>query len=288
MKIGKILFPTDLSSQAEPASRLAKTLAKQYGAELFLLHSVLTHEHDFRQLGELLDDFLDKVERENLAVLERQATALKKEGFVVSYAVDRHPSAYEAIMDKIDSWKPDLVVMGTHGLSGVQRWFIGSVAEKVVRHAPVPVMTVRSDAKVPPKIENILVPVDFSEGSRRAVAAASGMRGDGTTLVLLHVVLNPAFAGLHPGEYVRIFSVDPTLPDRIRSRMTEWMEGQEFEADVRESEDVAQSILEIAKERDVDLVVIGTKGLTGFDYFLMGSVAEKVVRFAPVPVLSVK
>lgn len=288
MKIGKILVPTDLSPQGAPALGLAKTLAKQYGAELFLLHSVLTHEHDFRQLGELLDDFLAKVERENLAALEQKATELKKEGFVVSYAVDRHPSAYEAIMEKIDAFKPDLVVMGTHGLSGVERWFIGSVAEKVVRHAPVSVTTVRSDAKVPSKIAKILVPVDFSEGSRRAVAAASGLKGEETALTLLHVVLNPSFAGIAPAEYVRIFSVDPTLPDRIRARMTEWMEGQEFEAEVREADDVAQSILEAAKEKKVDLIVIGTKGLTGFDYFLMGSVAEKVVRFASVPVLSVK
>jgi nucleotide-binding universal stress UspA family protein len=266
----------------------ARTLAKQHGAEILLLHSVLTHDHDFRQLGELLGDFLDNLEKEAEERLLKDSKDLKKSGLAASFAVERKATAYEAIMDKIDSWEPDLVVMGTEGRAGVARWFVGSVAEKVVRHASVPVVTVRPDAKPAARVGKILVPVDFSECSQRAVAAASDMKGAKSSLVLLHVVLNPAFAGLHPGEYVRIFGVDPGLPERLRERMKEWMEGQPFEAEVREADDVAACILETVKELSCDLIVIGTRGLTGFDYFLMGSVAEKVVRFSPVPVLSVK
>lgn len=288
MKIHKILFPTDLSSHAEPAKRYATTLAKQHGAELLLLHSVLTHDHDFRQLGELLNDFLDKLEKEGGKNLAKECAALKKEGLSASFVVERKATAYHAITDKIGSWQPDLVVMGTQGRAGVARWFIGSVAEKIVRHAPVPVVTVRPDAEPSAEVSKILVPVDFSENSQRAVAAAGDMKGPRSSLVLLHVVVNPAFSGLYPGEYVRLFGVDPELPARVRTRMKEWMEGQPFEAEVREAEDVAECILETAKERSCDLIVIGTRGLTGFDYFLMGSVAEKVVRFSPVPVLSVK
>ncbi len=114
------------------------------------------------------------------------------------------------------------------------------------------------------------------------------MKGAKSSLILLHVVLNPSFAGVYPGEYVQLFGVDPDLPERLRSRMKVWMEGEPFEAEVREAEDVAECILDTAKELSCDLIVIGTRGLTGFDYFLMGSVAEKVVRFSPVPVLSVK
>lgn len=288
MKIQKILFPTDLSSHAEPAKRYAKTLARQHGAELLLLHSVLTHEHDFRQLGELLNDFLDKLEKEAEKKLEEECGQLKKEGLVASFLVRRKATAYEAIMDQIQSWQPDLVVMGTQGRAGVARWFIGSVAEKIVRHAPVPIVTVRPDAEPSAEVSKILVPVDFSENAQRAVAAASDMKGPKSSLTLLHVVLNPAFAGLYPGEYIRLFAVDPGLPERLREKMKEWMEGQAFEAEVREAEDVAECILDTAKDLSCDLIVIGTRGLTGFDYFLLGSVAEKVVRFSPVPVLSVK
>lgn len=288
MKIRKILVPTDLSTAGAPARRFAAALAKHHGAELLLLHSVLTHEHDFRQLGALLSDFFDKLEKEAGAELEKECARLKKDGLVASFAVARSPSALEAIRERIDSWHPDVVVMGTHGHSGVERWFIGSVAEKVVRHAPVPVITVRPEAEPRAELAKILVPVDFSENSRRAVAAATAMKGEKTSLLLLHVVLNPAFTGLHPGEYLRLFGVDPSLPERLRERMREWMEGQPFEAEVREADDVAASILDVASERSCDLIVVGTRGLTGFDYFMMGSVAEKVVRHSPVPVLSVK
>ncbi|HSF18818.1 MAG TPA: universal stress protein [Vicinamibacteria bacterium] len=288
MKVRKILFPTDLSPESEAAKNFAKVLAKKHGAELLLLHEVLTHAHDFRQLGDLLTDFLDKLEADARARLEEECKGLKNAGLVASCIVERNPSAYEAIKDKIEEWEPDVVVMGTHGRSGVDRWIVGSVAEKIVRHAPVPVVTVRSDAKPVSKIDKILVPVDFSDNSRRAVAAAAQLKGTKGSLGLLHVVLNPAFAGLHPEEYIRVFGVDPSLPDRLRDRMKDWMEGQPFEADVREADDVADCILQATREKKPDLVVMGTRGLTGLDYFLMGSVAEKVVRFSPVAVLCVK
>ena len=288
MKVRKILFPTDLSPESAPAKSFAKALAKKHGAELLVLHEVLTHAHDFRQLGDLLTDFLDKLETDARAELEKECRDLRKEGLVASCLVERNPSAFEAIMDKIGQWEPDAVVMGTHGRSGVDRWIIGSVAEKIVRHATVPVVTVRSDAKPATKIEKILVPVDFSDNSRRAVSAASQLKGAKGSLTLIHVVVNPAFAGLHPQEYIRVFGADPSLPDRLRDRMKDWMEGQPFEADVREADDVADCILQATREKKPDLVVMGTRGLTRLDYFLMGSVAEKVVRFSPVAVLCVK
>lgn len=288
MKIRKILLPTDLSESVEPAKNFAASLAKQNAAELLLLHSIVTHPLDFREGGSLVAEFFDKIETQSQAELEKQCGALKKEGLAARYQVERRGSAFEVILDKIASWRPDVVVMGTHGLSGIDRWLFGSLAEKVVRHAPVPVVTVRPDAEVRANLETILVPIDFSDNARRAVAAASGFGGPKAKFILLHVVLNPAFTGVHPAEYIRIFGADPALPDRLRERMKEWDGGMLFETDVREADDVAQCILDVARERSADAIAIGTRGLTGFDHFLLGSVAEKVVRAARVPVLSVK
>lgn len=288
MKMKKVLLAVDVATEDHPSKRLAVALAKQHGAELLLYHAVITHERDLRRAGELLEDLLSRALAEATSRLEKESTRLEKDhGIVARSLVERHPSAFEAIRDQVGKFGADLVVMGTHGRSGMERWFMGSVAEKVVRHVPVPVVTVRPEWE-PQELGRVLVPVDFSENSRRALEAASALAGTRAELVLQHVVLNPAFAGIHPGEYVRLFQVDTGLPARIREQMDDWMEGRPYEAEIREADDVSESIVEVAKEREADLIAIGSRGLTGLDYFLMGSVAEKVLRRSLVPVLTVK
>jgi nucleotide-binding universal stress UspA family protein len=289
MKLKKILVPTDLSAE-DAAQAFAANLAKQHGAELLLFHTVVTHAHDVRHAGKLLADSLRRLESDGEKGLEQAGARLRGEDLVVHSAVEQHPSAFEGIMDKVKSWQPDLVVMSTHGRAGMKRWFLGSVAEKVIRHAPCWVATVRpGERPVAAPIARILVPVDFSDSSRRALDVAIDLKETAAgTLILQHVVLNPTFAGFHPAEYVRIFEVDPGLPDRLRQQLREWMAEEPFEAEVHEAEDIAASILDVAENQRADLIVMGTRGRTGIDYFIMGSVAEKIVRAAPVPVLTIK
>lgn len=291
MKLQRILFPTDLSEQAEPARDLAYRLARQHGAELCLFHAVLTHAQDFRQLGDLLSDFIDQLEAEATQQLETEAARLREEGSVAQAAVVRGASAFEALMARVGEWQPDLIVMATHGRTGMPRLFLGSVTEKTVRHAPCAVATVRagatgSDSGVRPG--RILVPVDFSDNARRAVAAAQSLAGDEGSLVVQHVVLNPTLAGLAPEARLELFSRDESLPDRIREHMAGWMEGQEFDALVTEADDVAASVVEAAQEAGAEMIVMGTRGRTGIDYFLTGSVAERVVRSSPIPVVTIR
>lgn len=290
MRIKKILFPTDLSPESETSKKLALAFAKKHGAEVLFLHVVESHAQDFRQLGDLLSSFLEQLKKDAERTLEDETGNLREQGWVARPSVVQSATVFEAIMEQVSSWQPDLIVMATHGRAGMPRWFLGSVAEKLVRHASCPVATVRPDEQtiVPDKLERVVVPVDFSDNSRRAVGAARGVVGEDGSLVLLHVVANPTLSGLAPGARLRLFSEDPTLPDRIRERMEEWMEGQAFEAEVTEADDVAGSVVEVAEAKQADLVVMGSRGRTGLDYFLTGSVAEKVVRMSPLPVLTVK
>jgi nucleotide-binding universal stress UspA family protein len=290
MSIKRILFPTDLSEPAGQARDYAVALAKTNEAELMLYHVVVTHEHEFRQLGQLLSAYLKTLEKDAEERLSRDVKALSDEGVQARWVVRSAADAYRGIMEEVESYRPEIIVMATHGAKGVAHWFMGSVAEKVVRHADCPVMTVRPRLNGSPiqPIQRVLAPVDFSDSSKRAVAVAREVSGDHAELVLLHVVINPAFAGVHPGELVRIFEIDPELPARIRARMQAWMEGQAFEAEVRESEDIASVVLDVAKQRRAGMIAMGTRGLTGAKYFLLGSVAEKVVRASTIPVLTVK
>lgn len=294
MGIKKILFPTDLSPSAEPARELALALARKLGAEVLFFHAVLTHADDLRQFGALLSDFVAKLETQAERELEQETSELREHGMVVRFEVLQAPSAFPAILERTTAWKPDLIVMATHGRAGMPRWFLGNVAEKVLRHAPCSVATVRPDEETRKGREGydgfnrILVPVDFSDNSRRALAQARELAAENTSIVLQHVVHNPTLSGLAPGEYLRLFSEEPTLPERIRGEMEEWMEGQPFDAQVTEADDVAGGILEMAEAKEVDLIVQGARGQSGFEHFLTGSVAEKIVRTSPIPVLTVK
>ncbi len=291
MAIKKILYPTDLSTGAESAQKLARVLARQRGAELLFFHVVISHTNEFRQVGDFMSDFFTDLEAEAKRRLDEETSLLREQGRVARYEVIRAPSAFEAILKRTESWEPDLIVMGTHGATGMPRWFLGSVAEKLVRHAPCPVATIRpDDSGGAPEYatERILVPVDFSENSRRALALARELMPETGSLVLHHVVHNPTLAGLAPEAHLRLFSEEPTLPDAIRAQMEEWMVGDPFEAQVTEADNVAGAILDMANSKKSDLIVIGTRGRSGVDYLLTGSVAEKLVRSATIPVLSVK
>jgi len=294
MSIKKILFPTDLSAGAEAARELALALARRFGAEVVFFHAVLTHANDLRQFGALLSDFVGKLETEAERRLEQETSQLREHGMVVRYEVLQAPEAFQAILERTTAWKPDLIVMATHGRTGMPRWFLGNVAEKVLRHAPCSVVTVRPDEETRRGREGydgfkcILVPVDFSDNSRRAVAQACELAAENTSIVLQHVVHNPTLSGLAAGEHLRLFSEEPTLPDQIRGQMEEWMEGQPFDPQVTEADDVAGSILEMAEAKEADLIIQGARGQSGFEHFLTGSVAEKIVRASPIPVLTVK
>lgn len=291
MAIKKILFPTDLSAGAPAAQRLALALAKMQGAEMLFLHVVLSHANEYRQAGDFMSDFFTDLEREARKKLEAETSRLREQGLVVRYEVVQAPSAFDRIMRTTQTWKPDLIVMATHGATGMPRWFLGSVAEKVVRHAPCPVATIRpEDAEGVSShgLERILVPIDFSDNSRRALAMARDLLPETGSLVLHHVVLNPTLSGLSPETHLRLFSEEPTLPDGILSQMEEWMDGAAFDGQVTEADDIAGAILEMAADKRSDLIVIGTRGRTGVDYLLTGSVAEKIVRSSRIPVLAVK
>jgi len=294
MSTRKILFPTDLSAGAERVRELALAFARKYGAEVLFFHAVLTHANELRQFGVLLSDFLGKLENEAERKLERETSQLREQGMVVRYEVLQAPSAFEAIVERTITWEPGLIVMAAHGRTGMPRWFLGSVAEKVLRHAPCSVATVRPDQQTrraregDDGFDRILVPVDFSDNSGRALAQARELVAENGSIVLHHVVHNPTLAGLASGEHLRLFSEEPTLPDRIRDQMKEWMEGKPFDPQVTEADDVAGSIFEMAEAKEADLIVVGARGQSDFEHFLTGSVAEKIVRASPIPVLTVR
>lgn len=289
MKLNRILLPTDLSKSADHAMKQAVELAAQRRAKIDVFHVVTIDEDDPAHLKEKLEDYLDKIEAEVFEDLATRTEAIRSRGIEVEIAVGRSFLPHEAILDRVEETKPDMVVMGTHGRSGVKKLLLGSVASNVVRHASCAVMTVRPEAAIAEGesgFDRILVPVDFTDYSEKAIGAAKSFLSSKGKLVLEHVVSTPVHPSFYAGGITRMFQLDPELPNRIREKLASLDVGS---SDLVVSEgDVVHDILETAQAKRAQLIVMGTRGLSGLDHVLLGSVTERVLQKAPVPVLAIK
>ena len=200
---------------------------------------------------------------------------------------DRTVSA--TILSYVDDYDIDVLVLGTHGRTGLDRFLLGNVAEAVLRDAPVPVLTVHEKTDVDRSFERVLIPTDGSESAFAALddavtfAEATGAR--------LHVV--HATAESQIGENTVTYDIsDPDVATGIEEidDTIERMESTQLdEVDVTTpSGRPDQAILAVASEANADCIVMGTHGRTGVRRYLLGSTTERVVRFAGVPVLAIR
>jgi nucleotide-binding universal stress UspA family protein len=290
MKLTKILLPTDFSESAEQALRQAVTLALTTKAKLHIFHAVMLHAEDPRHLETVLKDYTEHIDQEARKILEKKSAEIVSRGLDVTISTARRVSPFEAIVEAAETFRPDLIVMGTHGRTGVGRLLLGSVTEKVLRHSPTNVLTVRRDSTVFGESEDpkrVLVPIDFTDFSRRALEVAISFLSERDSLTLVHVVASPLHPSFYAGGFTKLFEVDPELPSRIKTSLEEWLGDRPGEIVVTEG-DAANEIVKTAGKTRAELIVMGSRGLTGADHLLLGSVAEGVVRNSPVPVLTVK
>lgn len=145
----RLLVPLDGSTLAEKALDYAISLAQHYGARLDLLEvvpiAVWEWEGEMRaERPEMVDQVQEKETTEASDYLRRKEADVQAQGLAVNAYVVRGQSIAEAIIDTCEELECDVIVMSTHGLTGLQRWLIGSVAERVVRHATVPVFLIRT------------------------------------------------------------------------------------------------------------------------------------------------
>lgn len=264
LQIRRILFPTDYSETAQRTLAVARRFADAHGAELHVLYA--------RVPGDDVNCPTDLESEAWLGGPARNVVQAEREGDGVA----------EVILDYADEVGADLIVMGTHGRTGIERAMLGSVTEKVVRRSPSPVLTVPPGTEAG-AIERILVPIDFSEHARLALAHAAALAAEfGAHLDALHVVYDvtvPSAYGLEP-----LGVVGPEVLDRSREALAELVAevvapGTRWEAHT-EIGYAASAIASFAERRGADLIVMTTHGWTGLKHFLLGSVTEKVVRHA--------
>ena len=274
----KILVATDFSEPAGRALRSAESLARQVGGVIRLVHVVQLPPAMYLGMiggkGGLEETWIEAARAE----LRGVARTVADQGLEVEEIL-RVGKPWVEIVDIADGDAVDAICLGNSGHSALERLLLGSTAENVVRRSPAPVLVVRDHALE--KIRRILVPWHFDEGARMAVRFALDRFPDATELAAFHVV-----APLPPADSV----VGPLIPDlaAIREEMRSSLDeagAEQVGEEVRLMKDPAAAIVEAAREKDVDLILLATHGRRGMARALLGSVAEKVVRHADRPVL---
>ncbi|WP_049909439.1 universal stress protein [Haloarcula japonica] len=276
-----ILVPTDGSPGSERAFEAAVALARTHDATVHVLSVVDKHGPT--------DDWDYDGDSPAAAFIESQADHVDSEGLSVASAV-REGVVHDAVLDYADENAIDLIVMGTHGRTGVRRFLLGSVTEKIVRLADVPVLSVKADAE-PGTIsfDDILLPTDGSSGAEAAIEPTGTLASETDATVHLVSVVDTRSLGVDVGSSVIVDELESVATDAIgdaSDRLAELGVGT-IETAITHGTPY-RAILDAIEDADADLVVIGTHGRTGIDRYLLGSVAEKLVRTSPIPVMTVR
>jgi nucleotide-binding universal stress UspA family protein len=183
--------------------------------------------------------------------------------------------------------KPDLIVMGTKGKTGMKHILLGSVAEQVVRRAGVPVWISRGSSHNLP--QKILVPVDFSEYSRQALEQGiQWARELKAELYVLHVADLRYLYALDPLGLDTRPELETQLKKEAEEQLKDWSKSISIPANLEVR--LGGAVFEIQdsiQENAIDLVLLSTHGRSGLKHLLMGSVAEQVVRYSPCSVMTI-
>jgi nucleotide-binding universal stress UspA family protein len=301
MTLDHILTPTDFSACADNALNHALEVADRFGARLHILHVVNELDPDWYGITDAQERAVRHRDQIKTEARERLERILPAEGRDLEAKVSLQLSfdVADTINEYVEQREIDLVVMGTHGRQGLDRLMLGNVADKIIRHAPCPVMTVRE--RVPWTegdddllFEDILAPIDFSDHSQKALRVSKLFANQyQARLHLLFVAEKrtvPTFSdtGL-PG--VGVVEMDPQIvaqAEEALQQLNENIEGPDVQSayHVREG-NVSKDVVDFAETHGVSLIVMATRGLTGVSRFLLGSNTERIVRVAPCPVLTI-
>ena len=294
MKITRILFPTDFSETAKKALKQALILTAKYDAELTVLHARILHDDDPALLPAALQKI--KTEQADMEAHIHQYIRDCTQAYPhlnIKHEIIRGYSAPSAVLSYVNNHPFDLVVIGAHGRSGLEHFLIGSVAEKVVRYASCPVLTVSRRAKISDRFAKIVVPFDFSAHAKLALQTAFKMTDIQAEVVLVYVIDQGVQAALSSLGMKSVVDMVPDIRAKVEQKMDEVLAGLSNPRQAKVSTKIIQGVphKELARfinNGDCDLVVIATHGLVGLDRFLLGSTIERIIRSVHKPILALK
>lgn len=297
MKLKQILVPTDFSEGSRFAFAEAFAVAKQCGAELILVHVVANLpayglETGFAG-GTLVETYEDRMRQTAADEIAKLVAEIGDPAVKITTDI-RYGGPAMQITESITEHRPDLVVLSTHGRSGLTRAVVGSVAEPVIRHSDVPILALRPSVDLhPSRAQHILLTTD---GSEEASAAAPWAKrwSDMThaSIAALWVVEDPVSIPLMDWQLfpeVRQDTVYHELEELARHRAKEALGphlGDLPDCRVRHGSPVVEIAAE-ASTGEHDLLIMATHGRSGFRRLFLGSVTERALRDTAIPMLIV-
>ena len=294
--VKQILCPVDLSEFSGRALRHALALGRWYDASIVALSIRPTVLQPTPWMEYPVAMPLEAPEDRERAARSTLEFVSEIAGTTPVQVLVRDGSVPVEIVRAAAELPADLIVMGTHGLSGFERFMLGSVTERVLRKAPCPVLTVPPaiDAERSPTVlfKTIVCGLDFSPASERALEYALSLAQEaGGRLVLVHAL--EWFAEEEPklSAHFNVSEFRRTLEADARSQMAKlvpesartWCEAESVIVHGK----AYHELLRVAAEKKADLMVLGVRGRSAADLALFGSTAQHVVRQATCPVLTV-
>lgn len=287
VQLKNILYPTDFSQPSELALPFATSLARRYGATIHALHvltPMVTPENGMS--GIAIEAEVENASR-SMRDLDSQLVGLDHQTKVVNA-----PAVWDGLMDAVAARSIDLIVIGTHGRSGVGRLLLGSVAEEVFRRSACPVMTIGPGVRTSPhaggRFHRILFATDHSRASAAAAPYAVSLAENNEARLLLVYVARPIEeqkreAGCQLSVAEMIHKLYDIVPEQAHLSVPPEV--------AIEYGSAAEQIVEAGKQRSADLIVLGVRSARhylGSATHLARNIAHEVVARAACPVLTVR
>ncbi len=287
--IRNVLYLTDFSGPSEAALPFAVSIARGYGATIHGLHVVLPETMSY-VTPESLALAMDA--QDEYARIEKQRLESQLAGVAHEVTIVRDVSVWHAVEDALRSCAADMIVLGTHGRTGTQKLFLGSIAEDIFRRSPVPVLTIGPSACV--GLHNgghfhcVLYATDFTPESMAAAPFAISLAQENRArLILFHAIRE---SDREHGAATAVTAVD-SATHKLEEIVLDGAEFTSRPVTILGYGEPAQRILQVARENHADLIVLGVRDLgghTGAATHLGRAVAHQVVAHAACPVLTVR
>jgi nucleotide-binding universal stress UspA family protein len=285
----RILVPLDGSSLAELALAYAEELAIAFASELVLLYVSEPKESQYRPMHQF---YIDEVAK-------KVGEHLKKRARVRTVILTGEPA--EEIISYAEKNKVGVIIMASHGRSGIMAWAMGGVASKVLEATRVPVLLIRVGKprqRAPGKrlLERVLLPLDGSETGEAAVPYVKELgKRLGSKIILLGVVAAGQHVHtvggldyiLYPEPEMELFKAEAR---KYLERLYQRLEGRKgtVQVELRVGDDIAGEIIRFADKAKASLIAISAHGHSGIEKWVFGSVASKIVQTSKMPVLLVR
>ncbi|MEM5566660.1 universal stress protein [Psychroserpens sp. AS72] len=271
----KILVPTDFSTEAENALKVAAQIAKKHNSEIYLLHMLEIPLQEIDAVSTQADVpevmFFMKMAHQKFEDI-MNSDYLK--GITV-HEVVKADGSFNGISEISKEHGVSMIVMGSHGASGIKEMFVGSNAEKVVRNSDVPVLVIKNGHD-DFSVDDIVFASDFKNDNKETYRQATEFAtafGAQLHLLMVNTASN--------------FTTTKIANDRINDFINDYS-FKNFTINIYNDESIEKGVLNFSKHIDADLIGISTHGRQGIAHFFNGSISEDLVNHANRPVITFK